>query len=157
MTVVVQSHSHVQLFETPRTAALLPPVPHHLLEFAQVHVHCISDAVQPSHPLTSSSPSQSFPASGTFPMIKYLDPFSLVAQSCPTVCDPMNFSMPGFPVHHQLMEITQTHVHLILYHPLLLPPSIFLSIRVFSNESVLHIRWPKFGDSTSTSVYSISM
>ena len=86
-------------------------VPHHLPEFAQVHVHCISDAVQPSHPLTSSSPSQSFPASGTFPMIKYLDPFHSVAQSCPTVCDPMNFSMPGLPVHHQLLEFTQTHVH----------------------------------------------
>ena len=60
--------------------------------------------------------------------------------------------MPGFPVHHQLPEFSQTHVrwvsdainHLILCHPLLLLPSIFPSIRVFSSESVLHIRWPKY-------------
>ena len=60
--------------------------------------------------------------------------------------------MPGFPVHHQLPELTQTHVHrsmmpsnhLILCCPLLLLPSIFPSIRVFSNESVLHIRWLKY-------------
>ena len=60
--------------------------------------------------------------------------------------------MPSLPVHHQLLELTQTHVHwvsdasnhLILCHPLLLPPSIFPSMRVFSNESILHIRWPKF-------------
>ena len=63
----------------------------------------------------------------------------------------MNCSTPGLPVHHQLPEFTQTHVHwvvkpsnhLILCHPLLLPPSIFPSIRVFSNESTLHMRWPK--------------
>ena len=78
--------------------------------------------------------------------------FSSVAQFCPTVCNPMNHSMPGLPVHHQLLESTQTHVHwvgdpsnhLILWCPLLLPPSIFPSIRVFSNESTLHIRWPKY-------------
>ena len=60
--------------------------------------------------------------------------------------------MPGLPVHHQLPESTQTHVHqvrgpsnhLIICRPLLLPPSIFPSMRVFSNESVLHIRWPKY-------------
>ena len=58
----------------------------------------------------------------------------------------------GLPVHHQLLEFTQTYAielvmpsnHLILCHPLLLPPLIFPSIRVFSNESVLHIRWPKY-------------
>ena len=57
-------------------------------------------------------------------------------------------SMPGFPVYHQLLELAQTHVHqigdAILCGPLLLLPSIFPSIRVFSNESVLHIRWPKY-------------
>ena len=57
--------------------------------------------------------------------------------------------MPGFPVHHQLLEFTQTHAHrvddgLFLCHPLLFPPSIFPSIRVSSNESVLHIRCPKY-------------
>ena len=67
------------------------------------------------------------------------------------LCDPMDCSTPGFPVHDQLLEPTQTHVHrimipsnhLILCHPLL-PPSIFPSIRIFSNESVLRIRWPKY-------------
>ena len=78
--------------------------------------------------------------------------FSSVAQSCPTLCNPMDCSTPGLPVHHQLPEFTQTHVHwvvmpsshFILCHPLLLSPSVFPSIRVFSNESVLHIRWSKY-------------
>ena len=63
----------------------------------------------------------------------------------------MDCSTPGFPVHHQLPELAQTHVHrvmpsnhLILCHPLLLPPSIFPSIRVFSSESALRIRGPKY-------------
>ena len=72
-------------------------------------------------------------------------------KSCPAVCDPMDCSTPGFPVHHQLLEPAQLMSiesvipsnHLILCHPLLLLPSIFPSIRVFSNESVLQIRWPK--------------
>ena len=66
--------------------------------------------------------------------------------------DPMNYSTPGLPVHHQLPKSTQTHVHwvsvpsnhLILFRPFLLLPSIFPSIRAFSNESALHIRWPKY-------------
>ena len=74
--------------------------------------------------------------------------FSSVAQSYPTLCDPMNRSTPGLPVHHHLPEFTQTHVHpsshFILCRPLLLLPSIPPSIRVFSNESTLHIRWPKY-------------
>ena len=69
--------------------------------------------------------------------------FSSVAQSCPTLCDP-TLCKPGLPVHHQLPEFTQTHVHLILCRPLLLPPSVFPSIRVFSNESVLRISWPNY-------------
>ena len=74
--------------------------------------------------------------------------FSSVTQSCPTLCDPMNRSMLGILVHHQLPESTQTHVHRVgdaiqPSHPLLLLPSIFPSIRVFSNESALCIRWPK--------------
>ena len=67
-------------------------------------------------------------------------------------CDPMDRSTPGLPVHRQLLELTQTHVHwlgepsnhLFLCCPLLLLPSIFPSIRVFSSESVLHIRWLKY-------------
>ena len=77
--------------------------------------------------------------------------FSSVAQSCPTLWDPMDCSTPSFPVHYQLPELAQTQVHwvgdaiqpLILCGPLLLP-SIFSSIRVFSKESVLHIRWLKY-------------
>ena len=69
--------------------------------------------------------------------------FSSVAQSCPTLCDPMNHSTPGLPVHHQLPEFTQTS-HPILCHPLFLLPPIPPSIRVFSNESTLHMRWPKY-------------
>ena len=73
-------------------------------------------------------------------------------QSYLTFCDPMDCSTPGFPVHHQLPEFTQTPVHrtvdvIQLFCPLslsLLLPSIFPSIRIFSNESVLHIRWPKY-------------
>ena len=76
--------------------------------------------------------------------------FSSVAQSCLTLCDPMACSTPGFPVHHQLLELAQTHVHQVSdaiqpSHPLSsLLPSIFPSIRVFSNESVLHIMWPEY-------------
>ena len=70
--------------------------------------------------------------------------FSSVAQSCPTLCNPMNRSTPGLPVHHQLPEFTQTHVHRVGdRHQVLLPP-IPPSIRVFSNESTLCMRWPKY-------------
>jgi len=72
--------------------------------------------------------------------------FSSITQSCPTLRELMDCSTPGFPVHHQLPELTQTDVmssnHLILCHLLLLP-SIFPSIRVFPNKSLLRIRWPK--------------
>ena len=77
--------------------------------------------------------------------------YSSVAQSCPTLCDPMNRSMPGLPVHHQLQEFKLMCIesvmpssHLILCHPLVLLPQIPPSIRVFSNESTLHMRWPKY-------------
>ena len=77
---------------------------------------------------------------------------SSVAQSCPTLCDPMNHSTSGLPVYHQLSEFTQTPVHRVSdaiqpSHPLLSPSPpapILPSIRVFSNESNLHIRWPKY-------------
>ena len=75
-----------------------------------------------------------------------------VAPSCPTLCSTMDCSTPGFPVLNHLLELAQTLSiesemsinHLILCRPLLLLPSIFPSIRVFSNESALHIRWPKY-------------
>ena len=88
-------------------------------------------------------------------------PFTRNYSVCPSVhfshsvvsnfCDSMDCITPGLPVHHQLPELIQIHVHwfddanhLILCHPLFLPPSVFPSIRVFLNESALHIRWPKY-------------
>ena len=79
----------------------------------------------------------------------------LVAQSCPTLCDPMNRSTPGLHVHHQLPEFTQTHVHRVRdaiqpSHPLHLlsspsPPAPSPSQhQVFSNDSTLRMRWPKY-------------
>ena len=75
-----------------------------------------------------------------------------VTQSCPAVCKPMDCSTLGFPVLHHLVELAQIHVHwvgdaiqpFIFCHPLLLLPSIFPSIRVFSIELALCIRWPKY-------------
>ena len=78
--------------------------------------------------------------------------FSSVAQSCPTLCDPMDCTTPGFPVHHQLPELTQTHVHRVNdaiqpSHPLSAPSPAAFSLsqhQGLSNESVLHIRWPMY-------------
>ena len=90
------------------------------------------------------------PQRGSIILITKYEEFSSVTQSCLTLCNPMNHSKSGLPVHHQLLESTQTHLsvmpsnHLILSCPLLLLPSIFPSIRVFSNESALRIRWPKY-------------
>ena len=81
-----------------------------------------------------------------------MENFSSVTQSCTTLCDPMNRSTPGLPIHHHLPEFTQTHFHRVSdaiqpshppSSPLLLPP-IPPSIRVFSNESTLRMRWPKY-------------
>ena len=82
---------------------------------------------------------------------------------CPTLCDPMDCSMPGFPVLHYLPEFAQIHVHWVrmpstypdLCCPLLLFPSIFPSKRIFS-ESAVHIRWP-IGASASASVLPMNI
>ena len=88
---------------------------------------------------------KSFPGFRVWPVRASVQ-FISVAQSCPTLCDPMNHSTPGLPVHHQLPEFTQSHVHRVsdaiqpshpLLSPLLLPP-VPPRIRVFSNESTLH-------------------
>ena len=75
----------------------------------------------------------------------------LITKSCSALCDPVNCNTAGPPVLHHLLEFAQTSTdsvmpcsRLILCPPLLLLPSIFPKIRVFSNESVLHIRWPKY-------------
>ena len=91
--------------------------------------------------------------------------FSSVTQSYPTLWDTMNYSTPGLPVHHQLLEFTQTYDqesvipsnHLILSCPLLLLPSIFPSITVFSNDSAFSIRWPSIRVSASASVLPINI
>ena len=91
--------------------------------------------------------------------------FSSVAQSCPTLCDPIDCSMPGFfsitnfQSLLKLMSIKSVmpSSHLILCHPLLLLPLIFPSIRVFSNESVLHIRCPNYCSSASASVLPMNI
>ena len=75
-----------------------------------------------------------------------------MAQLCPTLCDPINCSTPSLPIHHQLPEFTKLMSiesvmpsnDLILCLPLILLPSIFSTIRVFSNELALRIRWPKY-------------
>ena len=83
---------------------------------------------------------------------KVLSFFSSVqSQSCPTLCDPMNRSTPGLPVHHQLLEFTQTHIHRVSdaiqpSHPLSSPspPAPNLSQHQGLFKSALHIRWPKY-------------
>ena len=87
-----------------------------------------------------------------FPGLLFSSHFSSVAQSCPNLCNSMDCSMRGLPVHHKLPEFfklmstdsVMPFNHLILSHPLFLPPAIFPSITVFSSESALHIRWPKY-------------
>ena len=82
----------------------------------------------------------------------YSSQFSSVAQSCPTLCNPMNCRTPAFlsisnsqsPPNPMSIVSVMPSNYLLLCHPLLLLPSIFPSIRVFSNESALHIRWPKY-------------
>ena len=91
--------------------------------------------------------------------------FSSVTQSCLTLCDPMDCRTPGFPVHpnswslFKLMSIksVMSSNHLILCHPLLLLPSIFPSSRVFSNESVLHIRLPKYWSFSFSIVFPMNI
>ena len=94
-----------------------------------------------------------------FSSLSLFEVFAVVVQllSHVRLCDHMNYSTPGFPVLYYLPDFARTHVHwfsevmpcnpgmaFILYHPLHLLPSIFPSIRVFSNESALRIRWPKY-------------
>ena len=88
----------------------------------------------------------------TKPYMNVYQSVSSVAQLCPILCDPMNHSTPVLPVHHQLPELSKLMSvesvmpsnHAILCRRLLLLPSVFPCIRVFSNESVLCIRWPKY-------------
>ena len=85
-----------------------------------------------------------------------------VSQLCPTLCSPMDCSTPGFPVSQSLLKLMSIQsvmpsIHLILCRPLLLLPSIFPSIRVFSNESALNMEWPSIGASASPSVLPLNI
>ena len=99
---------------------------------------CISDTV--------------FNALLALPLHRLFVSVTSVTHLCPTLCDPMDCSTPGLPAHLQLPELAQTHVHRVSdvtqsFHALSSPspPALSLSIiRVFSNESVLCIRWPKY-------------
>ena len=91
--------------------------------------------------------------------------FSSVTQSCPTLCDSMDWSMPGFPVHHQLLKLTQTHVHrvdmpsnhLILCRPLLLQPSVFPASGSFPLSQFFTSGDQSIGVSASASVLPMSI
>ena len=79
------------------------------------------------------------------------DQIRSVAQSCPTLCDPMNRSTPGLPITNSRSSLKLTSIelvmpssHLILCHPLLILPPIPPSVRIFSSESILHMKWPKY-------------
>ena len=104
-----------------------------------------TESVMPSHRLILCCPLLLPPS--VFPSISSVR-FSSVTQSCPTLCNPMNCSTPGIPVITNSRNLFKPMSiasempsnHLILCRPLLLPPSVFPSIRVFSNESVLHVR-----------------
>ena len=98
---------------TPWTAAHQASLSLNTSRNLPVHFYCIGDAVQPSHPLTPSSPSalNNSQHQGLFQSVVCLHQFSSVAQSCPTLYNPMDGSTSGLPVHHQLLQLAQTHVH----------------------------------------------
>ena len=132
------------------------PVPHHLLKFAQVHVYCVGDAIQPSHPLTPSSPSvlSLSQYQGLFQWVICLHQFISVQMLSPVWL----FATPWTAAHQASLSIINSQSllkfmsiksvmpsnHLILCCPLLLLPSIFPSVRVFFSELILCIRWPKY-------------
>ena len=117
MCVVVQLLSHIWLFQTPWTAAHLAPISipisQSLLKFMWTELVMLSNHLILCFPLLTLP--------SIFPSIRVFFnnsafcfssvQFSSVAQSCLTLCDPMNRSTPGLPVHHQLPEFTQTQVH----------------------------------------------
>ena len=134
--VCVSPFSHVWLFATPWTV--------------DCQVSLLMGISKQEHwSMLPCSPPEDLPNPGiepvslTSPVLSSVQ-FSSVAQSCPTLCDPMNCSTPGLPVHHQLPEFTKSHTHLILCCHLLLLPPIPPCIRVFSNKSALCMRWPKY-------------
>ena len=151
----VKSLSHVRLFATPWTVARQAPLS---MRFSRQE--CWSGlpfpspgdlpdpGIEPGSPALESDALTYDPPGKPKSTIQ----FSSVTQACLTLCDPMTRSTPGLPVHHQLPEFTQTHIHRVHdaiqpSHPwssLLLLPPIPPSITVFSSESTLRMRWPKY-------------
>jgi len=133
------------------------PVQHQLLESTQTHDHWVSDAIQPSHPLSSPSPPARNLSQHQFSSVQSISHVRL-------------FATPWTPARQASLSITNSwsppkpmsiksmipSSHLILCHPLLLPPSIFPSIRVLYNESTLHISGQSIGASASTSVLPVN-
>ena len=135
-------------------------------EFLQTHIPCVKDKSKFKTKLIKTvyletyckgTPAVIFASTGVqkcqgYNLLRKNEICCLVAQSCPTLCHPTDCSTPGFPIPHHLPEFAQTHVQSQWCHPtisrlccpLLFLPSIFLSIRVFSNESALSIRWPEY-------------
>ena len=149
----MKSLSCVQLFATPLTIAHQAPPS---MEFSRQEYWSGLPFPSPGDPpdpgIEPRSPTLQADALPSEPPGKPSVQFSSVAQSCLTLCDPMNHSTPGLLVHNQLPESTQLmsiesvmpSSHLILGRPLLLLPRVPPSIRVFSNESTLYMRWPKY-------------
>ena len=155
----VQSLSHVQLFGTPWIAAhqaslsitnSRSSLKLMCIESVMLSKHLILSPLSPA--LSVSQHQHLFMCYFNLTNIGVSVQFSSVAQSCPTLCDPINRSTPVLPVHHQLPEFTQAHVHRVgdaiqPSHPRSSPSPpapIPPSIRVFSNESTLRMRWPKY-------------
>ena len=160
--IVVQSLSCVWLFPTPWIAAhqtsLSFTISKSSLKLMSIELVMPSSHLTLCHPLLLLS--SVFPSIRVFLVSQLFASYgqnigasaslsvSSVAQSRPTLCDPMDCSTPGFLVRRQLLELAQTHVHrvsdAILCRPLLLLPSVSPSFRVFSSESVLSIMWRKY-------------
>ena len=163
---VVQSLSHVWLLVTPWTIASQAPLSSTISEFAQIHVHWANDVILPSHPLPNPSPF-AFNVSQHQGLFQWVISSHQVAQvlelqhqlsSVQLLSRVQLFATPRTSGHQASLSITNSWSlpklmsiksvmpsnHLILCHPLLLLPPIPPSIRIFSNESTLHIRWPKY-------------
>ena len=126
----------------------------HVLTFWPLLLLCLEHSSQMFASFISTnvtfSPGPSYEKFGTSILHIYPTPYFSSAHSLRLFATPVDCSTPGFPVQHRLPELAQTHIHWVndaiqpshLCHPLL-PPSIFSSIRVFSDESVLSMRWPR--------------
>ena len=130
------------------------PLLHHCPELAQTHVHWLSDAIQPSHPLSPSS--SCLPI--RFRSVQLLSHVRLFVTPRTTAHQAsLSFTISWSLLKLMSIESVMLSSHLILCRPLLLLPSIFPSIRIFSNESSLHIRWPKYWSFVSASVHPMNI